>query len=346
MERPQPGQAQHRPRAGEAGVQRVLHELIRQRRLPDQLPARGPRAKLGIDARGRAGDQPGHHLRRAARGFGARGPEADKGGYDGTGLLGPGRQRGTATPPRLRRPDPACPAGAYGDSIGGMTIAGGIAAALFARARTGETSVVDVSLLGVGAWASQFRQPGAAWPAGRCPKLRPAGPATPTNPLTGTYRTADERWLSWSCSSPAATGRSSAEQRRAPGTSSPTSASTPAEKLMANARRRPRSSPSHRPAGTKDEWIAAFAGHGGPVGRRAEHLGGRSRPGAARESARSPTSSTPRVVPGSWSPTRSSSTRGPDAHAWPAVRRAHRRDHPRARRSPTTSSSPSRSRVR
>ena len=46
------------------------------------------------------------------------------------------------------------PAGAYGDSLGGMTIAGGIAAALFARERTGETSVVDVSLLGVGAWAN------------------------------------------------------------------------------------------------------------------------------------------------------------------------------------------------
>ena len=46
------------------------------------------------------------------------------------------------------------PAGAYGDSLGGMTIAGGIAAALFARDRTGETSVVDVSLLGVGAWAT------------------------------------------------------------------------------------------------------------------------------------------------------------------------------------------------
>ena len=45
------------------------------------------------------------------------------------------------------------PAGAYGDSMGGMTIAGGIAAALFARERTGETSVVDVSLMGVGAWA-------------------------------------------------------------------------------------------------------------------------------------------------------------------------------------------------
>ena len=45
------------------------------------------------------------------------------------------------------------PGGAYGDSMGGMTIAGGIAAALFARERTGEAVVVDVSLMSVGAWA-------------------------------------------------------------------------------------------------------------------------------------------------------------------------------------------------
>ena len=45
------------------------------------------------------------------------------------------------------------PAPAYGDSMGGMTIAGGIAAALFARERTGEGCVVDVSLLALAAWA-------------------------------------------------------------------------------------------------------------------------------------------------------------------------------------------------
>ena len=45
------------------------------------------------------------------------------------------------------------PAAAFGDSIGGMTIAGGIAAALYAPERTGEPSVIDVSLMGVGAWA-------------------------------------------------------------------------------------------------------------------------------------------------------------------------------------------------
>ncbi len=52
------------------------------------------------------------------------------------------------------------PGPAYGDTIAGMTLAGGIAAALLKRERTGEPSVVDVSLLATGMWAMR--------PASRC----------------------------------------------------------------------------------------------------------------------------------------------------------------------------------
>ena len=45
------------------------------------------------------------------------------------------------------------PAPAFGDSIGAMTIAGGIMGALFHRERTGEATTVDVSLLGTGLWS-------------------------------------------------------------------------------------------------------------------------------------------------------------------------------------------------
>ena len=48
---------------------------------------------------------------------------------------------------------PVPPAPGFGDSIGAMTIAGGIMGALFHRERTGEATTVDVSLLGVGLWA-------------------------------------------------------------------------------------------------------------------------------------------------------------------------------------------------
>jgi len=88
------------------------------------------------------------------------------------------------------------PTPAYGDTISGTNLAGGIAAALFKRERTGEPSVVDVSLLGSGLWAMGHGiaislHLNEAWQAG------PAGQAgQPNNPLSGLYRTADDRYLS------------------------------------------------------------------------------------------------------------------------------------------------------
>ena len=93
----------------------------------------------------------------------------------------------------------AQPAPAYGDSIGAMTIAGGIAAALLHRERTGEAHVVDVSLLAAGMWAM-----GSGIALSQLGGMRfGAGPTSvrggaPSNPLIGTYRTADGRFLAFS----------------------------------------------------------------------------------------------------------------------------------------------------
>jgi crotonobetainyl-CoA:carnitine CoA-transferase CaiB-like acyl-CoA transferase len=75
-----------------------------------------------------------------------------------------------------------------------MTIAGGIASALFARERTGQTSVVDVSLLSVGAWATALSVDFALLFGGPMPRMG-GGKSAPTNPLVGNYRTADDRWI-------------------------------------------------------------------------------------------------------------------------------------------------------
>ncbi|GAC1646994.1 MAG: hypothetical protein NVS4B6_21270 [Mycobacterium sp.] len=64
--------------------------------------------------------------------------------------------------------------GAYGDNIGGITIAGAVAAALFGRQTTGEPSVIDVSLLAVGAWTMQFDVNLALLYGCALPKVRPA----------------------------------------------------------------------------------------------------------------------------------------------------------------------------
>lgn len=126
--------------------------------------------------------------------YGPLGGDAATGGYDMTGFWSRAGGASGATPSDLNGVI-AQPGPAYGDSIGGMTIAGGIAAALFERERTGKARVVDISLLGVGVWAMGVAvnaalisdQPWVANPAG--------ANVTPNNPLVGFYRTSDDRFL-------------------------------------------------------------------------------------------------------------------------------------------------------
>ena len=120
----------------------------RRRHLPHQLPARRARA-------------PAHHLRRSAarvnprliyakgHGQGQKGPDAEPRRLRRLLVLGARRRRRSAHPPGQplvqQRP-------AFGDFIGGMFLAGGIAGALYHRERTGEGIEVDVSLLGNAVW--------------------------------------------------------------------------------------------------------------------------------------------------------------------------------------------------
>jgi crotonobetainyl-CoA:carnitine CoA-transferase CaiB-like acyl-CoA transferase len=134
-------------------------------------------------------------------GFGQRGPEADKGGYDSTAFWSRGGSAAGVTAAGAEQMA-RMPAGAYGDSLGGMTIAGGIAAALYSRATTGETSVVDVSLLGVGAWATQFSVNLALMADGPLPETDPPKHGSAANPLIGAYRTSDGRWLEFAMLQP------------------------------------------------------------------------------------------------------------------------------------------------
>src|SRR5947199_64029 len=83
-------------------------------------------------------------------GQGARGPERERGGYDAASFWCRGGIANALTPPGAGAP--VMQRAAFGDSAGGMTVAGGVAAALFHRERTGEPAVVDVSLLGTAMW--------------------------------------------------------------------------------------------------------------------------------------------------------------------------------------------------
>lgn len=177
----------------------VLEELIRGSDvfLTNYLP--NPRAKLGItldDVRAINPDI----IYVTGSGFGSQGPDSDKGAYDATGFWARG---GSADGLMGTDADQMAfmPAGAYGDNIGGMTIAGGIAAAIAGRERTGEPSVLDVSLLAVGAWVTQFSVNLSLF-TGQASGPTNKGSAAPGNPLTGSYRTSDGRWLQFSMLQP------------------------------------------------------------------------------------------------------------------------------------------------
>jgi crotonobetainyl-CoA:carnitine CoA-transferase CaiB-like acyl-CoA transferase len=192
MEHPNRGKRSLGLALEQPGALEVLHELIRTSDvfLTNFLPA--ARRRLGIELDDVRRVNPDIIYVRGSA-FGASGPDSEKGGYDSTAFWARAGSAVGTTPVDY---DGLCkmPAGAYGDSLGGMTIAGGIAAALFARQRTGETSVIDVSLLGVGAWANALPV-GFALLEGGCPEPRAPGNSAPTNPLVGNYRTADDRWL-------------------------------------------------------------------------------------------------------------------------------------------------------
>jgi crotonobetainyl-CoA:carnitine CoA-transferase CaiB-like acyl-CoA transferase len=172
----------------------VLTELVRDADvfLTNFLPDASQRLRIGVDDI-RAVNPKIIYVR--GSGHGQRGPDADKAGYDGSTFWARAGSGWGATPigsPRMIQ----LPAGAYGDSMGGAIMAGGIAAALFARDRTGEPSVLDVSLMSVGAWAMAL----SVCTALLTNEVSPQPPLTdppyiPVNPTIGNFNTSDGRFI-------------------------------------------------------------------------------------------------------------------------------------------------------
>jgi crotonobetainyl-CoA:carnitine CoA-transferase CaiB-like acyl-CoA transferase len=124
-------------------------------------------------------------------GYGVRGPDVQRGGYDAAAYWSRSGMGSVFTPAGAEQASMQRPA--FGDVVGGLTIAGAIAAALYRRATTGEAAEVDVSLLGIGMWQLQ--------PDITHAKLNPEGSSAVRdrkatwNPLSGTYRTRDGRFI-------------------------------------------------------------------------------------------------------------------------------------------------------
>jgi len=171
------------------GGQEVLYELAKTSDvfLTNYMPAQRQKNKFDVE-----------HIRAVnpdivyARGsaYGDKGAERDTGGYDGTAFWTRSGVGYALTPEELGG---ALGQGipAFGDSIGGMFIAGGISAALLHRERTGEAVEMDVSLLSTAWWAAgasvtQGMETGEVMRTSMPGSLAPS-----VNPFMGNYQTSD-----------------------------------------------------------------------------------------------------------------------------------------------------------
>ena len=171
------------------GGQEVLYELAKTSDvfLTNYLPAQRQKNRFDVE-----------HIREVnpkivyARGsaYGDKGTERDVGGYDGTAFWTRSGVGYALTPEELGG---ALPQGipAFGDSIGGMNIAGGITAALLHRERTGEALEVDVSLLSTAWWAAGASVTQGMETGEVMRNAMPGSAAMSVNPFMGNYQTAD-----------------------------------------------------------------------------------------------------------------------------------------------------------
>jgi crotonobetainyl-CoA:carnitine CoA-transferase CaiB-like acyl-CoA transferase len=122
-------------------------------------------------------------------GYGEAGPERERPAYDIGAFWSRAGIAAALTPPGG---DPPYQRGAMGDHVAGMTLAGGIAAALLARSQTGVGQMVTTSLLRVGVFV-------LGWDTSATLRLGiPATPMTRTstpNPVIDCYRAGDGRWF-------------------------------------------------------------------------------------------------------------------------------------------------------
>jgi crotonobetainyl-CoA:carnitine CoA-transferase CaiB-like acyl-CoA transferase len=122
-------------------------------------------------------------------GYGLDGPERDRPAFDIGAFWSRAGIAAALTPPGG---DPPYQRGAMGDHSAGITAAAGVAAALFARNRTGRGQLIATSLLRLGVFT-------VGWDTNIM--LRMGVPATPMtrtatpNPMISCYRAGDGRWF-------------------------------------------------------------------------------------------------------------------------------------------------------
>lgn len=149
------------------------------------------RKRMGIDVEQIRARNP-NIIYAHGHGYGTKGEMANRGGFDlaaywSRGGIGDAYSDGDGSYPPLQRP-------AFGDVYGGLAIAAGIAGALLKRERTGEPSVVDVSLLNAAVWQLGPDIVGAGVTGQNVPKFQLA---EMPNPVASIYQTRDRRFIAF-----------------------------------------------------------------------------------------------------------------------------------------------------
>lgn len=149
------------------------------------------RRRMGIDVEQVRARNP-QIIYARGHGYGTKGEMASRGGFDlaaywARGGIGEAYSTGDGTYPPLQRP-------AFGDVYGGLAIAAGIAGALVKRERTGEPSVVDVSLLNAAIWQLGSDIVGAGVTGQGIPKFQLE---EMPNPVASVYQTRHRRFIAF-----------------------------------------------------------------------------------------------------------------------------------------------------
>ena len=166
----------------------ILYKLVEKADvfLTSFMPAARRRLKIDVDDIRRINPK---IIYAKGSGQGPKGPEAERGGFDAGSFWSRGGVAHMLTeqgkPPIMQR-------AAFGDTIGATFIAGGIAAALYNREKTGQGCVIDVSLLGTAVWLMAPDILAALLLGHDLPHNdRSRAP----NPLMNTYLCKDKTWL-------------------------------------------------------------------------------------------------------------------------------------------------------
>jgi crotonobetainyl-CoA:carnitine CoA-transferase CaiB-like acyl-CoA transferase len=145
-------------------------------------------ARLGLDHQSLLARHP-RLVYGAITGYGLEGPDADRAAYDIAGFWARSGIAAALTSPGHH---PPFQRGGMGDHNAGMTLAGGISAALYARERSGRGQLVTTSLLRTGLYTLSFDLSIAVRLG---VPIAVANRQTMGNPAINCYRAGDGRWF-------------------------------------------------------------------------------------------------------------------------------------------------------